>query len=114
MNTILLYLVEIAVTAGICLAVIAYLRPSLRHILTDLCGTEERAHFWLVFSGILLVGLPLVFGMGYTPQSGTAESVFFDIANQVKLNLFGFLLALFGTGCVISFFTLVAPRPSLK
>ena len=111
MNTIVVYLIEVAATAGICLAVIAYFRPHLKRILVDLCNTEVRADFWLAFSSIFLVGWPLVLGMGYNPTAKTAEVMFFDLTNQIKGNLFGFLIAFFGVGCVIAFFALIAPRP---
>jgi hypothetical protein len=112
MNTIGLYFIEIAVTLIVCCAVVIYLRQSLRRVLVDLCRTEERAQFWLVFASILLVGLPLIFGMGFNPSAASAEKAFFEAANQVKWNLLGFLVTLMGVGVMISFFALVAPRPA--
>ena len=111
MNRILIYLLEVAVTLAVCAAIVAYLRPHLRRILADLCGTDERAQFWLAFATILLAGLPLIFGLGYQPGTVTGELLFFDVARQVKINLLGFLLALVAIGGVVSFFALVAPRP---
>lgn len=111
MNTIVLYFIEIAITLAVCCAVVVYLRRSLRRVLVDLCRTEERAQFWLVFASILLVGLPLIFGMGYNPEAASLEKAFFEVANQTKWNLLGFLVTLMGIGVVISFFALVAPRP---
>ena len=114
MNTIAVYLIEVAATLVICLAVVMYLRPHLRRILTDLCGTDERAQFWMVFSSILLVGLPLIFGMGYNPSESTSEMMFFDITHQLRWNLLGFLFSLVVIGAVVSFFALVAPRQNTK
>lgn len=114
MNTILLYLIQIALTGAICIGVIVYLRKHLRRILIDLCGSEDRADFWMAFSSIFLVGWPVVIGMGYSPIAKEAEVMFFDAANQIRLNLSGFLLAFFGVGCVIAFFALIAPRPTTK
>jgi uncharacterized membrane protein YhaH (DUF805 family) len=114
MNTIEVYLLQIAISAGISLAVAAYFRPYLHRVLRDLCGTDERAQFWVVFSSILLVGMPLIFGMGYNPLESAPEMLFFDAANQVRANLPGFLLALLGIGFFVSFFALVAPRPTAK
>jgi hypothetical protein len=114
MNRILIYLLEVAVTLAICAAVVAYLRPYLQRILVDLCGTAERAQFWQVFATILLVGLPLIFGLGYQPESHASEQLFFEVANQLKVNLLGFLLALIAIGGVVSFFALVAPRTQAK
>ena len=114
MNTIVLYLIETIVTAGICLGVFTYLRPSLERILVDLCGSQPRAHFWLVFSSISMIGFPLVLGMGYTPSSGAADTLFFDLANQLKLNQLGFLQAILVMGAVICLFAIAAPRPEAK
>jgi hypothetical protein len=114
MNTISLYFVQIATTLAVCSVVVIYLRQSLSRILIDLCRTEERARFWLTFSTVILIGLPLIFGMGYAPSTIAPEAAFFEIANQIKWNLFGFLLTLVGIGFILSFFALVAPRPETK
>jgi uncharacterized membrane protein YhaH (DUF805 family) len=114
METIQTYLFQIAVTGAISLGATAYLRPHLRRILTELCGTTERAQFWVVFSSILLVGLPLIIGLGYNPMESASDSLFFDAAGQVRANMIGFVLALLGIGATVSFFALVAPRPTTK
>jgi hypothetical protein len=114
MNIIWIYLLQIAITAATSVAMVAYFRPYLRRVLVDLCGTQERAQFWVVFSSILLVGVPLIFGMGYHPEEGAPGMLFFDAASQVRANLLGFLLALLGIGFFVSFFALVAPRPAAK
>jgi len=110
MNTIEIYLLQIAISTAISIAVVAYFRPHLQRILKDLCGTDERAQFWVIFSSILLVGLPLIFGLGYRPDDSIPEMLFFDAASQVRFNMIGFLLALIGIGGFVSFFALVAPR----
>jgi tellurite resistance protein TehA-like permease len=110
MNNILFFLLEVTLTFVICGLVFHYLRPYLNRILVDLCGTEERAQFWTVFSNILLVGMPLLIALTYQPQAGNAEELFFEITRRISGNLTGFLLALVGIGCIVSFFALVAPR----
>jgi undecaprenyl pyrophosphate phosphatase UppP len=114
MNVFWTYLLQIAITAATSLAIVAYFRPHLRRVLVDLCDTEERAQFWVVFSSIILVGVPLIFGMGYNPLESDPGKLFFDAASQVRINLIGLLLALFGIGLFVSFFALVAPRPAAK
>jgi len=114
MNEITIYLIEVTATLVICVGVVAYLRQSLRPILVDLCGSEERARFWVTFASILLIGLPIVFAMGYNPLAGNPDGMFFDVANQIKRNLLGFLLTLMGIGAIISFFALIAPRPKAQ
>lgn len=112
MNTIISFLIEIALTLLVCAAIIAYLRPHLLRVLVDLCGTEDRARFWAVFSTILLGGLPLIFALGYRPEAGTAEDMFFEVIGHLSGNLGGFLVAMIAIGIIVSFFALVAPRPN--
>ncbi len=112
MNTITSFLVEVAVTVLACFLVVLYLRPFLRRILADLCGTEERAQFWTVFSNILLIGLPFIFALGFRPESHTAEDRFFEVVARLGGNFGGFLGALVVIGILVSFFALVAPKPA--
>ena len=112
MNTILVYTIQIIITVLVCLGGVVYLSRSLYRILVDLCGTEDRAKFWINFASIVLIGIPLTFGMGFNPRETLADQVFFEAAAQVRSNLWGFLMALLGLGAVISFFSLVAPKPT--
>jgi hypothetical protein len=49
MNTILIFLTQIALTMIACLLIAGYIRPFLKQVLVDLCGTEQRAQFWTAF-----------------------------------------------------------------
>ncbi len=111
MNAILSYLIEIALTLFSAVLIIGYLRPFLKKVLADLCGTEERAQFWTAFSNILLIGMPTIFALGYHPEAGNAEELFFDVAGKLGGNLGSLLFALVGVGMIVSFFALVAPKP---
>ena len=111
MNPILSFVIEVALTLVISLLLVRYLRPFLRTILTDLCGTEDRAQFWTVFSNILLIGMPIIFALNYRPEATNAQALFFEMASKLSGNLGGFLVALIGTGLIVSAFALVAPRP---
>ena len=110
MNSILFFLLEVILTLSISMLVFRYLRPFLTRILVDLCGTEERAQFWTVFSNIVLVGLPLLIAFTYQPEASQAEALFFEITHRISGNMLGFLMALLVIGCIVSFFALVAPR----
>ena len=110
MNTIFFFLLEVTLTLVICMLVFHYLRPFLSRVLVDLCGTEERAQFWTVFSNIILVGLPLLIALTYQPKANNAEELFFEITRRISGNLTGFLFALIGIGVIVSFFAMVAPR----
>ena len=113
MNSILFYLISLLITLVITITIIRYLRPSLKRVLYDLSGTEERAHFWTVFCVIMMVAAPLLLGMGFRPtREGTA--LFFEIASQIRNNLFGFLFTLGTIVTVITFFALVATKSHAK
>ncbi len=110
MYTILSFVIEVALTLVISVLLVRYLRPFLQRILIDLCGTEDRAQFWTVFSNILLIGLPIIFALNYKPEAKTAQALFFEVTSKLSGNLGGFLVALIGIGMIVSFFALVAPR----
>ena len=110
MNTVLFFIIEVVLTIVIATLLVRYLRPFLRKILTDLCGTEGRAEFWTAFSNIILIGMPVIFALLYKPEATSAETLFFEITRKLSGNLGSLLVALIGVGLVVSFFALVAPR----
>lgn len=110
MNMIFSFGVQIVLTLFISVILTNYLRPFLRNVLTDLCGTEDRAQFWTAFSNVLLIGMPVIFALNYRPEAGNTEELFFEVARKLSGNLGGLLLALIGIGLMVSFFALVAPR----
>ncbi len=110
MNTILFFTFQIVLTLVITGFIVGYLRPFLKRILVDLCGTEDRAQFWTAFSNILLFGLPLLFSMNYHPLAANNEELFFEVAGKISGNIGAMLFALTGIGVFVSFFALFAPR----
>lgn len=110
MNMVISYLIQLTVTFIIVSLLVRYVRPHLHKVLLDLCGTEERAQFWIAFSNILLIGIPMIFALNYKPEFMDAESLFFDVAGKLSGNLGGMLVALIATGMIVSFFALVVPR----
>lgn len=111
MNTIVSFVIEVSLTLVIAVLLVRYLRPLLKKILIDLCGTEERAQFWTAFSNILLIGMPVIFALNYRPIASSPEGIFFEIAGKLSGNLGGLLLALISVGVIVSFFALAARRP---
>ena len=114
MSTIVSYLIQLAITFIAVSVIVGYLRPHLRKILIDLCGTEDRAQFWTMFSNVLLIGMPMIFAMNYRPEFSNKEELFFNVAGKLSGNLGGLLLALICIGIVVSFFALVAPRQKVE
>ena len=111
MNTILSFGIQVIFTLVISVLLAGYLRPYLKRVLTDLCGTEDRAQFWTAFSNLFLIGMPVIFALNYKPAATDNEDLFFEVAGKLSGNLGGLLLALIGIGLMVSFFALFAPRP---
>lgn len=110
MNTILYFVLQIVLTLIIVGLIVGYLRPFLKRILVDLCGTEDRAQFWTAFSNILLFGLPLLFSLNFRSTALNDEELFFEVAAKISGNIGAMLFALVGIGIFVSFFALFAPK----
>lgn len=100
------FLVGMGITLAASLTIVIYIMNPLRKILTELCGTRERADFWLAFSNVALTLAPLIFAAWCTPDvNGNAV---IEIATQLKWGFIGLLCALILAGWVISLF--IPPR----
>jgi hypothetical protein len=84
------------------LIVVLYLGSHLRRLLTDMCGTEERAGFWTAFSKIILVLLPLICALFPRPSGGSRTEAFFEISHQLQWGLIGLAGAVVALGLVLS------------
>ncbi|NWF63671.1 MAG: hypothetical protein HXY38_05120 [Chloroflexi bacterium] len=111
MNIIISFLIQVLLTIALTSITVAYIRPYLRKVLVDLCGTEERAQFWTVFSNILLTGLPSILALNYRPKASALQEIFFEIASRLSGTLASFLFALVCVGMAVSIFALLVPRP---
>ncbi len=111
MTAAAIFLTCVGATALLSLAVAIYLRSHLRTILTDLCGTPERANFWTVFSNVILVLVPLIFALDYHPNADAGVPLVFEISAQLKHALVGLMISIIGLGTAIGSFILRNPRP---
>ena len=93
----------IAMTAALSLVVVLYLRPRLRRILVDLCGTAERADFWAAFSNVILVLVPLICALFRSPEAG-GTSFLEDLLDEVRWALVGLAAAVTVLGLVLGAF----------
>jgi hypothetical protein len=60
MEELKLFIIEIILSLSVSAVVIICLTNALRRLLVDMCGTESRARFWVVYSNIMLVIAPLL------------------------------------------------------
>jgi hypothetical protein len=91
-------------TLAAALIVVAYLRRPLRAILTDLCGTGERARFWMAFSNVTLILTPLVFAMHMRPDREEKLLLVDQLGAQMEAALIGLVAAVLVLGFVIGQF----------
>ena len=104
MNVTAVFASDLAVTIIICAAIVFYLAKPLRSLLIELCGTAERANFWLVFSNVALVLVPVIFALDYAPEAGVSKAVVFEIAAQRRHSLIGFLVSFASLGVILLWF----------
>ena len=102
MTDIILFCAEVGFSLVASTFVLFYLGSLLKQILVDLCGTEERANFWLVFSKLVFLFLPLLIvvfnGSNKAIITGVTAQVLRDILSRV---LIGELTALCMVGFVL-------------
>lgn len=110
MNITRIFLAGAGTAVAISFAAVVYLRPHLKRILVDLCGTEERASFWTAFSNLALVLMPLIFAMHYRPETGPETSPVLEIGAQLKWALIGLVASVLALGLVVSMF--IPRRPA--
>jgi uncharacterized membrane protein YhaH (DUF805 family) len=104
MNAAWLFVVGLIVAITASALTLAYLRRPLFRILVDLCGTEDRAAFWLAFSNVTLFLVPVLFALHSHPASGSfAESVL-GIGDQLEAALLGLVVSVVALGLVLSRF----------
>jgi hypothetical protein len=104
MTTSVLFLLGLGLTMIATFAIVAYLRSPLHNILVELCGTRERAAFWVSFSNVTITLVPLIFAMQYTPDLKAGSSAVLELAAQLKWALAGLLLAVLILGWVLKGF----------
>lgn len=66
--TYTMFAIAIVLPLVLTLAALGYLRPILRHILIEICGTAERAEFWIRSVTILSVFGALILVLAFGPR----------------------------------------------
>lgn len=113
MNSIFVFITGLALTMVVALIAIGYLRSHLKTILTDLCGSEERAAFWTAFSNVTLFLTPVIFALHFRPESGSTTALVYGLSDQIAAALLGFVAAIVMLGFVVGRFIArerMAPR----
>jgi hypothetical protein len=98
MNISLLFVCGLLLTAAVSLSVMAYVQSPLRKILVELCETDERAHFWMVFSNVTVVVVSLIAALQYRPEPAASSPALIEVASQLKWGLAGLTVSMLALG----------------
>lgn len=89
MNSLSIFMIEVLMCFTISFSMIYLLRPLLREVLVDICGTQARAEFWVMFTQLMLIISPLLIVIYFAP---TQYDVDVNITEAIKDTLFRSLL----------------------
>jgi hypothetical protein len=106
MSPVIAFGTGLTVTMGVVFLALLYLRSPLQVILTDLCGTVERARFWTAFSNITLFLVPFALALNHQPTAGGTKSLVFEISDQIESAVIGLIISVMVLGMVLSRFIL--------
>lgn len=103
MNNSSLFIIGVVLAETTSVLVVAYLHGPLYRILADLCGSGERATFWMAFSNVTIVLTPLLFALHNRPDDSVSNSVF-KVADQLQSALLGLIVSVLVMGFVVGSF----------
>lgn len=106
MSSEIVYILGIFLSLITSVIIILIIKSYLRKILLELNGEKERpAKFWVMYSQIILVLVPLIFAIFVTPSGDTFV---YEMVRYLKWSLIGIVISLFAIGIAIISFI---PRP---
>jgi hypothetical protein len=102
MSPVIAFVTGLFLTMGLVFVAMLYLRNPLQAILTDLCGTVERARFWTAFSNITLFFVPMALALDRRLIPRDAEPPVFAIGDQIESAVIGLVVAVMIVGAILS------------
>ena len=101
MSEIPVFLIGLGITTLTSFLIVIYFKPHLKKIRLELNGDKERpANFWVAYTTIILILVPLIFAIWIVPDDRDV-SVFFQISKQLKWSLMGLVTSLVIIGIII-------------
>ena len=102
---------SVSITLLLCMATVFYLRGPMRGILNSRCPTDDRARFWLAFSNIVVVLLPLIFLLtGFVSGGASMLPFVTELAIQVRWSLSGLFLSVVCAAVVVASIPISSPH----
>jgi hypothetical protein len=102
MSPVIAFIVGLLLTMGLVFLALLYLRNPLQAILTDLCGTVERARFWTAFSNITLFFVPMALALDRRLIPRDVQQPVFAIGDQIESAVVGLVVAVMIVGMILS------------
>jgi hypothetical protein len=102
MNPVIMFSIGIALTMALVFLALWYLRNPLQVVLTDLCGTVERARFWTAFCNVTLFLIPFALALNNKPPLVDTQSMIFAISDQLEAAIGGLIIAIVILGIILS------------
>jgi hypothetical protein len=97
-----LFLMEIIISISISSLVIIALSKVLEKLLVDLCGTENRAKFWVIYSNVMLYLVPLLMVIMFGKSSVVSGADFGFFKAAFGYAIFGVFSSLLVVGTQIT------------
>ncbi len=104
MNELSFFGIQITIALSMSALVLALIKPYLKDVLKDTCGTEHSAEFWVRFTQLMMIITPLVIVIFFAGLNSSTEILTqpITILKQTLLQiLVGELIALAIVGRVI-------------
>jgi len=99
---------SLALTGLLCATVVLYLGRPLRGVLRDLCGSDERARYWVAFANVMHVLLPVTAVLIAREAPRTSSSTIMAVLDQTRWALAGLILSVVSVAVGVAVF--LAPR----
>ena len=104
MNELSLFGLQLVITLSISIFVLSLIKPFLKDVLKDTCGTEHSAEFWVRYTQLMMVFTPLViviFFAGLSSSEQTMMHLAYVLKQTLLQTLVGELIGLAFVGRII-------------
>ncbi len=109
MSDVTIFLIAEVLTLAFSVGVVLFVRRHLCNILTDLTGAATRADFWIAFTSVLLVVVPLLVVM-FVPRNRDLDAPdLFRVVAQLRWGLAGLIATLLSLAFIIIWFVQTRP-----
>lgn len=102
MQQMSLFAIEVLISLSVSFFVAISITKSLHSLLVDVCGTIERARFWVVYSNVMMFIAPLLVVMLFGQSNYVGEQTFLFYKTAFGCALAGVFVSLLAIGLQIS------------